>query len=136
MVSRQEIFLFAPIGTYEVVAEKFQQGVLVFTSKEIIEVSNDGEFNIDIVMKQTPGVQIIPEKNLKPSTLVYLKAKYGNYWYLWALLIFVILIAILFLVHKLFFAKESRFGKKSISIPKKNKDKKEKEHKKEVNKKK
>ena len=89
-------FFYVPLGTYEISAEKYYQGKLIYHSKKLITVTKDGEFNIDIVVETLPGVEIPPfEEDVGPSLWNILRARLG---YLFYVAIAFVLILILGLV--------------------------------------
>ena len=86
-------FFYIPLGTYEITAERYIQKQLAYTTTEIVEVSRDGEFNIDIVLEQIPGVNIIDDGVTGPSFLAILEVKYP--WLLYGGGVVILLILLL-----------------------------------------
>ncbi|MBS3106435.1 hypothetical protein J4419_02115 [Candidatus Woesearchaeota archaeon] len=46
-------FFFAPQGFFEITAEKYYQRELLFSHQELVNVNNDGEFQIDVVLNSS-----------------------------------------------------------------------------------
>lgn len=95
-------FFYVPVGTYEIVVEKYYQKQLAYTAKEIIMVDKDGEFNIDIIVQKMPGVEIIPEKEeIKPSLPGWLQSRFGNLFYVTFGILAILVGTIIFLILRL-----------------------------------
>ncbi len=80
-VSRNGLyFFFVPPGTYEIIAEKYFQKELIYSSLEIVEITSDGEFNIDIVLDRVSNTTIPDDdEDLGPSLPTLFFARYGRY---------------------------------------------------------
>ncbi len=75
-------FFYVPLGTYRLKFEKYYQKQLVYESIEVIEVSKDGEFQIDVIMKPVPGVEIPKEEARGPTLWTLLRARFGDIMYI------------------------------------------------------
>jgi len=51
-------FFFAPVGTYEITAERSYQNQTVYIAKQKVEIDNDAEYQIDIVMEKIADIEI------------------------------------------------------------------------------
>ena len=75
-------FFYVPVGSYELSIEKYYQKKLAYTTSIIVDITNDAEFQIDIIAEQEEGVEIPPsEEDLGPSLLTLLRARFGFLFY-------------------------------------------------------
>ena len=72
-------FFFVPLGTYEILAEKFYQRELLYSQGSVVKVSKDGEFQVDIIMEGMP-IEIPEEEDLGPSFFTILRARLGAFF--------------------------------------------------------
>ncbi|MCK5282963.1 MAG: hypothetical protein KAK00_06140 [Nanoarchaeota archaeon] len=99
-ISKNGLYFFnVPVGSYRITAEQYYQKELVYSAEKVIEISKDGEFKIDIIMEQMPGV-VIPSdvEDLGPSLLSLLRARYGYFFYIAVLLLILLILLVLFLI--------------------------------------
>jgi uncharacterized membrane protein len=99
-ISNNGLYFFnVPLGTYEIIVEKYIQKKLVYHGEKVIDVPKDGEFRIDIIIEQVSEEPIPEEEDLGPSFLTLLRAKYSIFLYVGlALIIILAIILIVFYV--------------------------------------
>jgi uncharacterized membrane protein len=94
-ISKNGLYFFnVPLGTYEINAEKYYQKELIYSTTQVVEISKDGEFNIDILMQKVSDIEIPIGEDMGPSFLTTLRARYGSLFYV-AIVLGVVLIGIL-----------------------------------------
>ena len=80
-ISKNGAYFFnVQLGSYEITAEKFYQKELVYTKTQAVDITKDGEFNIDIQLELVPGATIPKENPPVVSPVAKLHAFLGIFF--------------------------------------------------------
>jgi uncharacterized membrane protein len=97
-ISKNGLYFFnVPLGTFEITVEKFYQKQLIYSTKKVVEVTNDGQFRIEIILERVPGTEnITGHVTGGPSLFTMLRARFGYLFYGSVVLILIAIIVMLF----------------------------------------
>ncbi len=97
-ITKNGLYFFnVPLGTFEITAEKFIQKQLIYSARKVVEVTNDGQFRIEIVLERVPGTENISEGDTGPSLFTMLRARFGLLFYVLIIFALIMTIVVLFL---------------------------------------